>query len=117
MCNPAAVQPAEELHARSKGYLTSVMPNVYHEERSKHVQCHTGTKQRRGVDTGDQTTSLPTAPISSSSAAAASRTRPTSNINGDIHTVTTRGGEGHHRDVDGEAHHRDFDGRASPAKS
>ena len=22
MCNPAAVQPAEELHARSKGYLT-----------------------------------------------------------------------------------------------
>jgi hypothetical protein len=25
VCNPAAVKAAEELHARSKGYLTSVI--------------------------------------------------------------------------------------------
>jgi hypothetical protein len=37
VCNPAVVQAAEELHARSKGYLTSVYPTSVQGARAREI--------------------------------------------------------------------------------
>jgi len=44
VCNPAAVQAAEELHARGKGYFTSVAMSLSSTIFPTYVSLHGGTQ-------------------------------------------------------------------------